>query len=614
MIAAFKKAVSLLDNKRRGYLYILFLLIIAGSAFEIVSIGLVFPLLKLVVDPAIADNIQFLAEFRRAIEPATDAGFLIIVMIAFGLIFSAKNLFLFFASCWQNWFILNCEADVGQRLFQGYLASPYKIFLQRNSAEMIRNLTECLTSLYTGVLTFSMRAISEAIVAASIIAILFVSDPVTATIAATMLGVGLGAIYLFLRKPLVRWGRDRYEWRRQRLQCLQECLNGVKEIKVLGREKFFADVFLKIQQKLVRVQILTQASSEFPRIALEILMVWVLILVVLHHLSRGLAATDTIATIGLFAAAGFRLMPSASRLINAIAVIRQSLPAVGWIDADFRAFARDRVADRFVGGKSPIEFKLLELEGVSFVYPSASTNALRHIDLKMRFGETIALVGASGAGKSTLADIILGLYAPTTGRVLINGKEASVDDPIWHRLIGYVPQSIYIFDDTLKRNIALGNDDSEIDPVRLSSAIELAQVSEFLPSLPDGLNTVLGERGVRLSGGQRQRVGIARALYSDPQLLIFDEATSALDGETELAITGAIDRLRGEKTTILIAHRLSTVRHCDQILLMKEGHIVDRGTFAELSFRSKDFQRMIELGSLDVIATPHENHGSTTIS
>jgi ATP-binding cassette, subfamily B, bacterial PglK len=605
MIEAFLRAASQLSPRNKKLLMILFAVIAMGSLLEVMSVGLVFPLIKVIDNPAESTETGFLAVVRAYVQPADDREFLEFMVIAFGLIFLFKNVFIYISTVWQTWFLMTCEAEVSQRLYQGYLASPYAMHLHRNSAELIRNLIECLPSFYSGVMSYGMRAITEIIVAISISVILFVAAPIPAMFATAIMGGGLLVFYLIFRRPMADWGRERHQRRGERLQFLQQSLNGIKEIKVLNRELFFSALFLRVQKALIKVQVRVDALSELPRMTLEILMVWVIVAVAFYHLSEDSAGSETVAVLGLFGAAGFRLMPCVNRLLGAIAVIRQSVAGVGWVHEDFETFGRQRIEETLAAEIEEIDFQRLTIDKVSFQYPGAETAALKDIELDIKKGESIALVGASGAGKSTLVDIILGLYAPTSGRVLVNTEDISQNSRPWQRKIGYVPQSIYLFDDTMRRNIALGEDDLIVNEKDLRRAVEQAQIDTFIQSLPEGLGTVLGEQGVRLSGGQRQRVGIARALYNDPELLVFDEATSALDNETETAVTAAIDALQGEKTTILIAHRLSTVRHCDRIVLMTDGRITDIGSFHELATRNEAFKHMVELGSVTPDNSPH---------
>jgi ATP-binding cassette subfamily C protein len=322
------------------------------------------------------------------------------------------------------------------------------------------------------------------------------------------------------------------------------------------------------------------------------------LLAVVVILAKGGSSGEIVGVLTLFAAAAFRLIPSTNRIIIALTGIKKGAHAVGLVYDDMRLFGDHPDEAMGDNGKTFTFNDAITVKGLTFHYPEGDGAALKNIDLVLKKGESLGLVGPSGSGKTTFADIVLGLLRPTSGVVTVDGVDISNAMRAWRRQIGYVPQSIYIIDDTLSRNIAFGLDDAEIDKNKLRKAIRLAQLEELVSDIPDGLETRLGERGVRLSGGQRQRVGIARALYRDPEVLILDEATSSLDGETEHEINSAIERLTGEKTLIIIAHRLSTVRKCQRLAFLRDGRLVDIGSFEELNARNADFSHMVELAQL----------------
>jgi ABC-type multidrug transport system fused ATPase/permease subunit len=321
--------------------------------------------------------------------------------------------------------------------------------------------------------------------------------------------------------------------------------------------------------------------------------------VVILIIGAGGGATKIIAAMTLFVAAVFRLIPSMNRILMAMNTIRVSQEAVDEIHRDL-SFADGRTAAREeAAGPNRIPFEhSIRIDDLSFRYPGSSGVAVEHINLEIRKGESVGLAGASGAGKTTLVDLILGLLAPETGRMTVDGEDIVPRMRTWRRQVGYVPQSIYLTDDTIRRNIAFGVADENIDQARVADAVGLARLDEMVASLPDGLDTVIGEHGIRLSGGQRQRIGIARALYRDPELLVLDEATSSLDTETEHEISNAIDALSGHKTLIIVAHRLSTIRRCDRVIFMEKGRLVDSGSFDQLTEANGSFRRLVELSAL----------------
>lgn len=596
MIANFLKSLSLLDALNRRALWLVGFLILVGSGLEVLGVGLVFPLIKMVADPASFFAYPVVVRALDVLGQPDQQTVQIAILMGFALLFTAKNAFLFGSHYWQTQFFRRNEVEISVRLLRGYMHSPYTMHLNRNSAELVRNLISASPALLSGMLANSVRAVSELFVTISIVALLFAVDPFPATVSIVIVGGFMAMLYMVLRRRHEYWGREKLESDRKRMQSLYQTLAGVKEIKVLTRENFFIRQFHALQAFLAHVLVRSFTFAEVPRFALESLMIILITSVIVIRILSDSVSGDTMAVLGLFGAAGFRLMPSANRILNALNNIRQTLPAVNWIYSDFKEFSR---LPPEPDSQDRLEFRSLVLERLSFRYERMERNVLDGIDMELPRGVSVALVGPSGAGKSTLADIILGLLSPNSGRMLINGAPIETHGRAWQRCLGYVPQSIAIFDDTIRRNVALGIPDDEIDEDAVRRCLKQAHVDDFIAGLPEALDTVVGERGVRLSGGQRQRLGIARALYHDPQVLVLDEATSALDSETERAISLAVDDLRGVKTLIIIAHRLSTIRHCDRVFFLQNGSLADSGTFDELAARNADFARMVELARLD---------------
>jgi ATP-binding cassette subfamily C protein len=380
--------------------------------------------------------------------------------------------------------------------------------------------------------------------------------------------------------PITRqWGSIRNQAREQATKVLLEGLGGVKEIKLFGREDVFLAEHARHQVRSQRVTYLFATFQQFPRSVFEILafmgmgaMIAVLILV-------GKPAADAVGVLAVFAAAAFRILPSLSRVTTSFQYLSFGRAMVFSVYDDLIEEPNLTTPREFL---TKTQFKSLTLENVTFVYDAASRPALENLSISIGSGEYVGVIGSSGAGKSTLIDVLLGLLEVSRGKVLLNGQPIKDDIAQWRGIVGYVPQDIYLLDDTIRRNIALDIRDAEIDDESVETALRAAQLWEFVQSLPEGLETETGERGVRLSGGQRQRLGIARALYRRPQVLVFDEATSALDSQTEQEVIEAIEQLRGERTVIVVAHRLSTVRMCDRLYLLESGRVVNSGTYEQV--------------------------------
>jgi ATP-binding cassette subfamily C protein len=415
-----------------------------------------------------------------------------------------------------------------------------------------------------------------------IVALLLVTEPLLTLVLIGVVGLGSLVLVVFLHHVLAGLGATALRARLGRLQSLQQALSSVKEIKVLGRENYFVNEFRKHRVAHAGVQSQSETLAQTPKQVLEAIVAGGLVLCIVIVLLRGRVSGELVSVLALFAMAAFRIMPGINRIVNSYNTMRHASAYVA-------EASRDMADPRFrsppeVGLNMPLAFRNdIELRDISFRYADAADPVLKNLSIRIGRGESVGIVGVSGAGKSTLIDVILGLLIPQQGQVLVDGYDIAANPGPWRRLVGYVPQAIALIDDTLRRNVAFGIDDERIDDTLVWHALKLARLEDFSRSLPRGLETTLGERGVRLSGGQRQRAGIARALYGEPEVLVFDEATSSLDNESEHEITNAIDALHGRKTLLIIAHRLSTVKGCDRLVLMHQGRVADSGSFATKS-------------------------------
>ncbi|MBM3566946.1 MAG: ABC transporter ATP-binding protein, partial [Alphaproteobacteria bacterium] len=379
-----------------------------------------------------------------------------------------------------------------------------------------------------------------------------------------------------------------------------ESLGLVREISILGRVEFFTKAYERLRSEASRIHVLHQSISELPRLSIETLLVAAFVAALILVSLRGQDLRDILPLLALYAVAGFRLVPSFNRIVLYANTVRFSAPALRQVAQHYQELRTVRSLPSQTSNPLTIPFGTdLVLENVSFRYEGAEHDALTEISLRVKKGHSVGLVGASGSGKTTIANIMLGLLKPEKGRMLLDGQDVLANLANWQRRIGFIPQDVLILDNSLRHNIALGVEDKDVDDEALREAIRLSRLEGVAASLPDGLDTPLGEKGSRLSGGQRQRIGIARSLYHQPAVLIMDEATSALDNETEREIALSLAAMRGRITMIIVAHRLSTVRHCDMLVFIKAGRVIDAGTFDELNKRNSDFRRMVELGTLD---------------
>ena len=552
-----------------------------GMILETIGVGMVVPALAVMTQedpagqlPALAPVISLLGEPSR--EELVVAGMLFLV-----LVYAIKAFFLAFLAWKQSKFVFGLQADLSQRLFKGYLRQPYTFHLQRNSAQLIRNVTTEV-SLFSTVSQSMMVLLSEALVLLGLSALLIAVEPFGASIVLVTLGLAGWMFYRLTRTYILRWGKVRQHHEGLRIQHLQQGLGGAKDVKLLGREEDFLNQYDFHTSKSTHVGQRQSALQQFPRLWLELLAILGLATLVLTMIAQGKSLDNLLPTLGLFAAAAFRLMPSVNRVLIALQSMRFAVPVINTLHEEVSSFVTTPRTTNESATPIPKLEDLLVIENVDFRYPGAERDALSNVNIAIECGTTVGFIGGSGAGKSTLVDVFLGLLSPTEGVVMVDGVDIQKNLRAWQDQIGYVPQSIFLTDDTLKRNIAFGLHDEQIDDEAVKKAIQAAQLEQFVDSLPEGLNTVVGERGVRLSGGQRQRIGIARALYHDPGVLVLDEATSSLDTETEEGVMEAICALHGRKTILIVAHRLSTVSHCDRIFRLSSGKVVEAGLAADL--------------------------------
>jgi ATP-binding cassette subfamily C protein len=439
----------------------------------------------------------------------------------------------------------------------------------------------------------AVAAGSELVTAAAITVVLLIMAPKVTLIAGTFLVVLLAVLLRLTRRMADYFGTQQHQLERASLRTLQEALGAIKEIKALGREDFFHRSFGEKQRRVLELGYIGKTLENITPQVTETIFVCGALAVVALITGTGQAGAQGPPLLALFGYAAFRIVPAVNRVGWRVNMVRSASAAVESLYDDYLLVA-GADWEHATAQRQSVQFRQdITLDRVSYTFAGADTPALQDVSLTIRCGESIGIVGPTGAGKTTMVDLVVGLLRPSSGRILIDGQDLSSHLSAWKRKIGYVPQSIFLIDDSLRRNIALGIGDREIDESLVQAAVRLAQLERFVAELPQGLDTSVGERGVRLSGGERQRVGIARALYHDPGLLVFDEATSALDQATEAALAEAIEALHGKKTLLVVAHRLSSVRRCDLLVFLSQGRIAACGSYDDLLRDHPDFQRMV---------------------
>lgn len=600
-VSTWRKAWSLLDAGEKRTAWIVLGVVVVNATLAAVSVGSIMPFLAVLADPSRIETVAVLTWAYGAFGFASDYDFLVgLGFASFAMILLASG-----AQIANTWaiarFAMMLIHAISCRLLATYLSQPYEFFLNRHSGEMGPKVLAESGEIVNRFFTPAARLIAASLTTVTIVGLLFTVDPLVAVSAFAVLGGSYGIFYLTVRGILKRLGLVRVQTNRQRFRMANEALSGIKDIKLLGREEAYLDRFSAPSLRMAEAQVKTSVLSGVPQIGLQAIALGgvILLCIVLIDpvgLSSGAALGGILPTLGVFAFAGQRLMPQLSILYQSMALIQTGSASV------------DAVHDDLVGRQSsggllndaPLPLQLnqeIRLENVTYSYPNAGQAGVQDLSLSIRAGEKIGIVGSTGAGKTTLADIVLGLLTPRQGKLVADEVEiTSKNIRSWMNTVGYVPQEIFLTDAPISENIALGVPLEEIDMERVKQAARIARIDQFIDEeLPDGYKTNIGERGVRLSGGQRQRIGIARAMYHNADLIVFDEATSALDNLTEADVMEAIDALPGDKTVILIAHRLSTVKRCDRIVVLEKGRIVACDSWMALASKNPTFQRIASI-------------------
>ena len=548
------------NSKQKKSIKIFFVLSLIGMFLEMLGIGLFIPLLSILIDPLYSDKIiNYINNYGFYFTSQNDLILFSIILIL--LIFLIKTIYLSLVSFAQIKFLINLKTDISSKLYKIYLSKPFIFHLSNNSSKLIRDLNDSTQIL---VVTRSMLVLfTEVTIVFGIMFLMILLEPLGTILSALFIFTTAYLFYSKVQRKASKWGEDRKRHEGTKLQWLQQGFSSIKDIKILNKLKYFTESFDK-QNKLTNdTQFKQDFTLSLPRLWLELFTVIGFTILFFLLMSFNKEIVNIIPVLGFFAAAAFRIMPSMTRIMNSLQSIKFGLPTAKTYIEEFDNFSEKIEEDQKI---KKVSFKnSIELSNINFIYPNAPKKILKNINMKIPYGASVGIYGESGVGKSTLLNIFLQLLKPQSGKIIIDGEDASNFIRQWQNIMGYVPQNVYLNDDTLIKNIALGVPDNQIDVQKINDTIKKVKLDKFINNLGDGFHTKAGEFGDRVSGGQRQRIGIARALYNEPQILVLDEYTNSLDAETESQIVKEVNSLKSNKTIITITHKTSSLKYCDEI-------------------------------------------------
>lgn len=561
----------LLNKKQEKEIIILFLLLLIGVLFEILGLGALIPVIGLLSDPQSFSKYFSINQLNYIKNTFGEINFIYIGLIAIVLLYIVKSIFLVYLSWKQNKFASNLTSSLSNKLFDGYLKMPYQFHINRNSSIPLSILQNEIGS-FSSVVQAFIQFLGEGTILVGIILTLFLLFPIGTIFVILFFGISVSIFFKFSKSRLNSWGNERHMLLLKMNKDLMQGFGGIKDLKIYGRENYFSDKYKLLNNKSAQIFIGVNTLSFVPRFFLELIAVLGLISLIILMLFLNQPLNTILQSLGVFVAAAFRMIPSVNRMMVSTQQIKFANVTIEKLYVEYKTINENK--NFIISNNKPTLLKfenLIEFKNVSFGYNN-SRLIINNLNLKINSGEFLGIIGSSGSGKSTIVDLLLGLLVPTSGEVYTDGELIINNLKSWQNLIGYVPQTIYLTDDSLKNNIGFGIPESEIDIERVNFALKAAQLNEYINSLSDGINTNVGERGVKMSGGQRQRIGIARALYNQPKILVLDEATSALDNQTEHEVMESIYQMKNI-TIIIIAHRLSTLNKCNRIIEVKSGKI-----------------------------------------
>ena len=576
----YKKLIVLLDKKQKRKMALLVFIMLIGAALETLGVAMIIPVINVVLEENAVEKHKYLQVICRVFSIDNTRTLIIFVMTALVVVFAVKNIFLFFQQKIQLKFVFTNQFATSRRMMINFMQRPYEYYLNADTAVIQRNITSDVNNMY-GLILSLLQLVSEGIVFVCLVTISIIKDVWMTITVSSLLVIVLLVIKCVIKPIMRRAGEENQDYYSGLFKWIEQSVMGIKEIKIAAKENYFINEYSKCGNGYVNAVQRYNLYNATPRLLIETVAMTGMILYMMLQLMRGVSVLEIVPQIGLLAVVATRLIPCANRINNHLTSIAYFEPFFMDVSDNLQEEIRDKSIDYNAETyQKKVEVKKLEikdkieLKNITYKYPNTDTLIFNNANMEIPIGKSIGIVGTTGSGKTTVVDILLGLLRLQSGEILADGIDVMERYQEWLKNIGYIPQMIFMIDSTIRKNVAFGYADEDIDDDKVWEALKEAQLDEFVRGLPDGLDTCIGERGIRISGGQRQRISIARALFEDPEVLILDEATSALDNETEAAIMESINRLQGRKTLIIIAHRLQTIEKCDIVYRVENGKVV----------------------------------------
>ena len=564
-------------SRQKRLFFVVMLVSFIGSIWELLGVTAILPFIEAVMTPDNLGNKWYFVAISDLFHPDDNLELLTILGVFIVIIYVVKNIYLMFSSYVQTWYSTNIQRDLSIRLNRIYIRSSYLFHLGINSSILIRSINHDVGGVFC-VCFYAFRGIAEVFTVVAVSAYIVFLDPILSISLVGLLGVCMMALVFGLRKLIKRFGQTAQRTESDMFKYLSQTYNGIKEIMVMKRQNHFAKSFDKSCVENASVLKRNTFLNNVSQYIYEMVCIGGLIIVVVIRLHMESDIAFYVTRLAIVAVAAFRLFPSVGRLTTNINAVMYNKPRLDAVYDMMKTAKQEEMYQLNIASEEKQEKNEelvfdneLKIDNITWKYPTGTAPVLKELNMSIKKGQSVAFVGPSGAGKTTLADVILGLLKPQEGHVLLDGKDVYDNLWSWSKIVGYVPQSVFLTDDSVRNNVAFGIDADQIDEEKVWQALREAQLEEFVKGLPEGLDTFVGEGGTLISGGQRQLIAIARALYQNPMILVLDEATSALDNETEAAVMDAIDSLHGSKTMIIVAHRLSTIQNCDVIYEINNG-------------------------------------------